>query len=179
MWHELVNPCCCFSWHWYTCISMEQRSTAPSVGVSCRLFLLRLYFAQTHSSLAIAARPKSTKLEKNWSFIICDASKILCSVACSHLILWSFFLTPRFCLFCECLKMTANHGYHSIYLIPTGTEEDLFSSMPMVWFWKGQRCKCKDAPSNWLNLPLDIHVCGRWFIISSVVIIIFIIIAFR
>ena len=39
-----------------------------SVGVSCRLFLLRLYFAQTHSSLAIAPRPnfgpKSTKLEK-------------------------------------------------------------------------------------------------------------------
>ena len=125
-----------------------------SVGVSCRLFLLRLYFAQTHSSLAIAARPKSTKLGKNWSFIICGASKILCSVTCSHLILWSFFLTPWFCLFCECLKMTANHGYHSIYLISAGTQEDLFSSLP-IWcgFEKGNVANAKT-----LELPLDTSV---------------------
>ena len=46
-----------------------------SVGVSCRLFLLRLYFAQTHSSLAIAPRPKSTKLEKTEALLFVTPQK--------------------------------------------------------------------------------------------------------
>ena len=151
-----------------------------SVGVSCRLFLLRLYFAQTHSSLAIAPRPESTKLEKKLKLYYLWRLK---NPLFSGLQSFNFVELFPYHMILSFLRMFENDrkSWVSFNLLNFRwyTRRSFLEFANMVWFWKGQRCKCKDAPSNWLNLPLDIHVCGRWFIISSVVIIIFIIIAFR
>ena len=119
-----------------------------SVGVSCRLFLLRLYFAQTHSSLAIAPRPnfgpKSTKLEKKLKvYYLWRLKNPLFSGLQSHGICGAFSLPHDFLWVFE--NDRGSWVSFKVYLISAGTEDDLFSSLPMAWFWKGQRCKCKDA----------------------------------
>ena len=67
-----------------------------SVGVSCRLFLLRLYFAQTHSSLAIApwTPPKVKVGKKTEGVLFVTSEESFVQWPAKSWNLWGFFLTP-------------------------------------------------------------------------------------
>ena len=130
-----------------------------SVGVSCRLFLLRLYFAQTHSSLAIAPRPnfgpKSTKLEKTEGVLFVTSEESFVQWPAKSWNLWGFFLTPWF--FVSVWKWPRIMG-----IIQGLLNFRWYRSWSFLEFANGVVLKRATLQmqrrSNWLNLPLDTSV---------------------